>query len=99
MNTQLEQLNELWELDAGFFGLLRRGIFDEAEYEHALDVLKNWRNDGSDVINKDVVSGLWFIPVFMERQKEITCEKYSPKKYFAAQEEVIDALAGILGYP
>lgn len=94
-----EKLGWHYELDEGFFGKLRHAVFDEALYQDVYRLLLDWPTDDSESISKDVVSRLWFIPVFMERQKKVVCENYPEDNYFKHQEELIDAIADILGYP
>jgi hypothetical protein len=100
MNDQFIQgLIKAYDYDEGFLGNLKQCIFNEKLYDEFYALLLSMANSDEEVFSRDIVSMLWFIPVFMERQKEYVCRTFSRDTYFSRQEDVIDAIAGILGYP
>jgi hypothetical protein len=96
---QLRMLNKVWDYDEGFLGQLRQVFFNEELYKEFYAFLIDLGKNDDQSFSKEIVSALWFIPVFMERQKDIVCKTYPKDTYFKHQEDVIDAIAGILGYP
>ena len=100
MNTdQLQKLYKVWDYDEGFLGQLRQCSFNEELYVEFYALLMDLGKNDEQSFSKEIVSLLWFVPVFMERQKDIVCKAYPKDIYFKHQEDVIDAIAEILGYP
>ena len=95
----LKKINKAWDYDEGFLGNLRQGKFNQELYTEFYTLLLSLRDNDDEFFSREIVTALWFIPVFMERQKDIVCKHYPLDKYFKHQEDVIDAIAGILGYP
>lgn len=59
-----------WEQPQGFLGLLREGSFDRAGFDRFERVLKSIERDQDGVINRRLVSLLWYAPTFMSWQRE-----------------------------
>lgn len=66
----IKVLEEAW--DEGFFYHLRSGSFDKYEYEKLKICFENFSMEEyeKDSPDKKLVSLLWFIPLFIEWQKE-----------------------------
>ncbi len=72
MNTDtiISEIQAEWDLDDGFLGILRQGEFREDKFEHLLALLKSIDLDDEPLINRRLVSLIWYIPLFMTWQKE-----------------------------
>jgi len=72
MNTNhiLCVLEQEWDFDDGFLGRLRYGEFEVASLHRLLAVLETFSLNDSEDINRRLVSLLWYMPLFMEWQKE-----------------------------
>jgi len=65
----IRQLECEWDLD-GFFGRLRDGVLDATALKRTKKLVKSIRFGRAKLIDRRLVSLLWFIPVFMEWQRE-----------------------------
>ncbi len=63
-------LEREWDFETGFFGLLRRGEFRVDCLRRLLTVLESTDLSDGVTINRRIVSLLWFMPLFMEWQRE-----------------------------
>jgi hypothetical protein len=88
-----------WEHETGFFERLRSKKFSHAAFDRLLNTLRGFRFSG-EPIEFDLVSKLWYIPIFMEWQTEniiedqLTLESYEIKK-----NQIMEQLESILGVP
>lgn len=101
MSTILDEISLAWEME-GFLGLLRDQEFDEKKGEFFLQRLKLVNFNNEDKIPKNIVSFLWYIPLFMEWQSAklesiIVAEKFN--KYVNLQSQILVELERILGIP
>lgn len=101
MNNQniIDNLNKCWDYNEGFFGKLRQGLFDEVLFKEFLKLLKEISFDGADCIPKNVVSMLWYIPLFMEWQKERISKVIDLIEYSSKKTQIENELEKILGTP
>lgn len=100
MYTKLiEELGDCWDYDAGFFGKLRQGIFDEDLYLRCLNLLRTISFDDNELIPKEIVSQLWYIPLFMEWQRDRIQGKLSPERFEFVKTAIENELERILGVP
>ena len=68
--TAPEILESEWAPDSGFFWNIRQGRFVKEEYERALRKLEAISVAEGAMIPRRLVSLLWYIPTFMEWQRE-----------------------------
>src|ERR1044072_2006861 len=101
MNSpDVTRLETEWDYDSGFFGLLRQGVFDRAGFQRLVVTLKELQLPDGEVINRRMVSLLWFIPQFMDWQRERFQKKgYDMNEYDMAATQIASAVAEKLGYP
>jgi len=71
MDTKVatQKLENEWDEDKGFFGKLRNGVFDEDGSQRVIKVLDAVDTSGEE-LSKRFVSLTWFIPSFMDWQRE-----------------------------
>jgi len=70
INHVLCVLEQEWDFEDGFLGRLRCGEFEVAGLHRLLAVLETISLNDSEDINRRLVSLLWYMPLFMEWQKE-----------------------------
>ncbi len=95
----IEQLESTWEVDTGFFYKLRQGIFDRKLYNEFLILLKTIDFEDEEMIVSRVVSLLWYIPLFMEWQKERVVKTINLGEYNILKQNIENELERILGVP
>src|ERR1700761_5158348 len=94
---QLTELDASWEIGVGFLGKLRDGRFDDKLYENFMRLLENINFEG-DTVPKRAVSLLWYIPLFMEWQKERLTSRPT-NEYNKIKTKIESELERILGVP
>ena len=95
---QVNKLDSSWDFDEGFFGKLRQGVFDDKLCDEFISLLYSIFID-DESIPKHVVRLLWYIPLFMEWQKERVLANVSLVKYNLNKTEIENQLERILGIP
>jgi hypothetical protein len=72
MNTEslVSALEREWDFEDGFFGRLRQGHFDLACLSRLTHVLDSVAAERDAVVNRRLVSLLWYMPIFMQWQRE-----------------------------
>ena len=95
----LQKLEDSWDHDYGFFGKLHQGFFDEKLYQEFLESLKLISFEQESVISKNVIRLLWYIPLFMEWQKERINSVISLQEYSIKKTQIENELERILGTP
>jgi hypothetical protein len=98
-NEQIEQLNASWDLESGFFGNLRERKFNNELFENFVLLLRSISFNEDELIPRRVVSLLWYIPLFMEWQKERVRNTISLSNYENKKTEIENELERILGVP
>lgn len=65
-------LDPEWDLEQGYFGLLRASVYDKARAENVLSILRIAAKEPerSDMFERRFVELLWFMPTFMGWQLE-----------------------------
>lgn len=96
---QQEQLALAWDIDQGFFGKLRQGVVDKVLFDQLITLLKELSYEEDAVIPRRVVSLLWYIPLFMEWQKERIGASFAIDEYNFMKTEIENELELILGVP
>jgi hypothetical protein len=98
-NDLINSIENEWDFDTGFFGLLRRGEFDLDKYNRLLVILKKIKCT-EDVINRRLVSLVWYIPLFMEWQAErVQSSGVKLSEYEKSINKVQNLVERILGVP
>ena len=95
---QIQHLEFAWSFE-GFLGQLRDGKFDPILYEEFITLLRSISFKGEDSILKEIVSLLWYIPLFMEWQCERVKDSISLKEYERKKTVIENELERILGTP
>jgi hypothetical protein len=89
-----------WELETGFLGQLRLGKFDPVGLERLLGILGEIQLNDEQLINRRLVSLLWYIPIFMSWQLERLQNQASEMKQVDhSRNEILILLEKILGIP
>lgn len=96
---QIEQLDFAWEIDEGFLGKLRSGIFDRNLHEGYIHLLQSISLEEDELIPRRVVSCLWYVPLFMQWQSERVVKSVDSKEYERKITEIVNELERILGAP
>lgn len=94
-----ERLANEWDLDSGFLGQLRVGVFDKAAYQRLLDSLSGI--EASAFLDRELVRVIWYIPVFMEWNKDsvISSSTADCLTYERACNALLGEVERILGIP
>jgi hypothetical protein len=71
----IKLLESEWEQPDGFLGRLREGKFDTAGFERFERLLRSIERHQGGVINRRLVSLLWYAPTFMSWQRERVAEQ------------------------
>lgn len=58
-----------WNLETGFFGMLREGHFDEGGYQRVAQLLEV-TDVGDAALSRGFVAATWYIPIFLTWQRE-----------------------------
>ena len=98
--TSTEQLNELeasWEIGVGFLGKLRVGVFDQELCNRFIELLEAIDLE-EEIIPKRAASLLWYIPLFMEWQKD-RLKSMETAEYAIRKTKIEGELERILGIP
>lgn len=96
----IEELSRCWDLDDGFFGKLRQGVFDDNLYQDFLSLLRTISFEEDDeLIPRGIVTNLWYIPLFMGWQKERVSDKLPPESYEFKKTAIENELERIFGIP
>lgn len=95
----IKQLEDVWEVDSGFFWKLRQGKFDKELYNEFIVLLKSISFEDEELISSRAVSLLWYIPLFMEWQIERVQNDISPEEYRILKKNIENELERILGVP
>ena len=94
----IEELESTWDIDSGFFGKLRKGKFDKDLYNEFMQFLRRISFE-EELVSSRAVSLLWYIPLFMEWQKERVIETIDIKEYKILKTAIENELERILGIP
>jgi hypothetical protein len=93
----IKELDHAWGFD-GFLGKLREGEFDRKTYNDLHASLLKIDFEEHELINRELISLLWFIPICMYRQKEYF-PGISSSEFDALREHLEEQLARIFRYP
>jgi len=93
----IKLLDKAWGFD-GFLGNLREGKFDKNLYDQLHRSLKEICIDEDEPMERELIQLLWFIPIFMYRQKEYFPNVPS-EEFDEMRENLEEELARIFIYP
>lgn len=100
LNELLASLENEWDIDEGFLGMLRKGKFSELGLYRLLKLIDPIDIEDQEVIDRRLASLIWYIPIFMGWQKERTEENGIPLETLnLAITEVVNRLENVLGVP
>jgi hypothetical protein len=99
IKAAIEKLDQEWDVDEGFFGKLRSGLFDKEGLQRVIQILESVDISGEQ-LPKRFVALTWFIPTFMSWQCDRIIENGgdAPELDVATQ-TIIELLYRVLGVP
>ncbi|MBT2559246.1 hypothetical protein J7E24_15765 [Hymenobacter sp. ISL-91] len=95
----LDELEAVWEIETGFLGCLRGGVFDHALYGAFVTTLMRVQVEEGALLPARFVTLLWFVLPFMEQQAEQITATFPRDEYQLAQARIQQQLERILGFP
>jgi hypothetical protein len=102
MDIQLliNRLEREWDLEQGFLGRLRMGELDVDRFSRLKQVLESIDSKDDSLMNRRVISLLWYMPLFMSWQRDNFLNDEKKMQFLdRAVNEVTSALENILGIP
>jgi hypothetical protein len=99
-SSLIRALEAEYDLETGFLGRLRRGVFDQAGLERLIAVLDSieWGDDRT--VDRRLVALLWLIPTLMGWQVErVTAQTGDSEQLRHGIDKVQAILNGVLGTP
>ena len=102
MDTQqtISQLQREWQRPAGFLGGLKPGHFDPEGLQRLVTILDSIAVENECLMDRKLVSLLWFIPIYLEWQKpHFLGQDEDVQKIQEAINSVMPRLYEILGIP
>ncbi len=98
--TVIKELERAWDLNDGFLGGLREGVYRHDELERLVNTLRSIELTDPENIDKRLVSLTWFIPIFLTWQKErLTSQNIDVSRIDQAINRIEEVLEKILGTP
>ena len=101
LDEALAPLTESWDEPNGVFYRLRQGEFLEEDGDKFLELLRKIDLGDSDLIPRELVRLLWFLPQFTEWQVKRVAEK-DPSRESAVrafENEIWTVIADLFGMP
>ena len=96
----IEYLESEWSKPDGFLGRAREGLFDPRQGDEFVGNLQNIRLQDGDMIDRRLVSLIWYIPTFLFWQKERISENGGDAPAFEQfSNRVQEIVQEILGVP
>lgn len=95
----MEILEKFWDLESGFFFLLREGVLNYEEGKELLRVLKNISFDDDEYIPRDAVKFLWYIPTFLDFNKENVEDHNQYEDFLLLKASIEEEVVRILELP
>jgi hypothetical protein len=105
LQVAIEELDKEWELETGFFGLLRSGKFDQERADKVFSVLQALAVGASEdsapaILDRRLVELTWFMPLFMSWQRwQIEQLGGDLRAFDDTVDAVVSLLQRILGVP
>lgn len=94
----ISALEAEYDFDAGFLGLLRGGHFDTRARDRFLRLLESIDLGSSDVVNRRLISLLWYLPEFLRWQSDRLGDEEIGQLHDTLN-QVMSQLERILGIP
>jgi len=96
----IRRIEAEWNIESGFFGKLRRGVYDPPGYARVKEILAGIDLGKSLVVDRRLVSLLWYLPLFMLWQHERVSEKGESISELRSATDAVEAeIERILGVP
>jgi hypothetical protein len=100
INEIITKLEYEWELENGFLGELRQGHFNEGAYDRFVNFMNFIDCADQEMLPRRLISLIWYIPIFMNWQKERCIENgLAETRYTEAVNEITNIIEQILGVP
>ena len=89
-----------WETEHGFFWQLRQGAFSEEDFQRAFGRISSIPDFENSMIDRRVVSLLWYVPLFMQWQSDrILVNGGNAEAYRKAVTAMTNEVERLLGVP
>lgn len=99
-DSLIQALESEYDLEEGFLGKLRSGVFDPAGLERVKSLLTSIHLDDAGDINRRLVALLWFMPTLMTWQIERVGERGgNVQELIRGIDQVQEILSSLLGLP
>ena len=96
----IRTLESEWEPEHGFFWQIRQGAFSEAEFQRVFAKLSSIASFEDELIERRLVSLLWYMPLFMHWQRDRISEQGgNAEAYTRAIAAVTNEVERLLGVP
>ena len=98
----VDVLGDAWDEEIGFFFSIRNRKFERDKGVFLLKHLKEFSTPDGDLINKEMVRFIWYIPIYLEYQKEnlnIALKKNPVEDAWKILSQIQAEVERILGYP
>jgi len=95
-------LNESWEIDNGFFYELRNLKFNYNKGQQLYSSIVDFKLGDELLISRDLVRLIWYIPIYMEYQKETLKTRLKDvqyNKFVILSNKIQKEVERLLGYP
>lgn len=98
----IKHLDNAWEMEDGFFYEIRSRKFDLEKGNSLYNCLQKFELEESKTIDRKLVKLLWYIPMYLDYQKDTLKPVLSDEKYLNYI-ELTNCIQGeierLLGYP
>lgn len=100
VDNYINKLEKEWD-DYGFLAELRSGHFNKEKSADFIGMISTLQLDQNDLVPKRLLSLMWFLPLFLEWQRERIKDNCDEKsvEYARFIDEVHNILQEILGVP
>jgi hypothetical protein len=100
IESLITQLEKEWELSSGFLGNLRTGTFDPDGLARLIEILQSVNLEDATTLERRFVSLTWYIPLFMDWQRQRLREKGTDTSGLdSGINQIQSLLESILGVP
>jgi hypothetical protein len=100
IEVSISAIEEEWEPETGFFWRTRQGDFRKEDFERTLGKLAAVPSVTEQLVPARFVSVVWYIPIFMEWQRDRVREcGVDPTEFERATIKLTNEVERILGVP
>lgn len=99
-SSMIDTLSEFWKNETGFLYKIRYRKVDFEQGSDLLKVLKSIDYSNQDSLPRNIVSYIWFIPLFMELQSSSISKGNSDEvfnRYVTLSDKITQEVTRILG--